>query len=80
MLKKEISFSCYQECGKKEYKQYKILQIKTEYKYRPKKGKCNRYYNDISIMPSIAHYILINLLLFSLKIMILLYIKEQKKF
>lgn len=51
LLKKEVSFSCYQECDKKEYKQYKQLQAKTKYKYKPKKGKCSRYYNDISIMP-----------------------------
>lgn len=51
LLKKEIPFSCYQECDKKEYKQYKRLQAKKEYKYKPKKGKCSRYYNDISIMP-----------------------------
>ena len=51
LLKNEVPFSCYQECDKKEYKQYKTLQAKYEYKYKPKKGKCNRYYNDISIMP-----------------------------
>lgn len=51
LLKKEIPFSCYQECDKKEYKTYKKLQTKSEYKYKPKKGKCNRYYNDISIIP-----------------------------
>lgn len=51
LLKKEVSTFCYQECNKKEYKQYKKLQAKSEYKYKPKKGKCSRYYNDISIMP-----------------------------
>ena len=51
LLKKETSLSCYQECEKKEYKQYKKLTAKTEYKYHPKKGKANRYYNDNSIMP-----------------------------
>lgn len=56
LLKKEVPFSCYQECYKKEYKQYKTLQAKYEYKYNPKKGKCNRYYNDISIMPSSTLY------------------------
>lgn len=56
LLKKEVPFSCYKECGKKEYKQYKQLQAKTEYKYKPKKGKCNRYYNDISIMPPSTLY------------------------
>ncbi|MBO5138938.1 MAG: hypothetical protein J6B89_04830 [Bacilli bacterium] len=43
-------------CPFKEYKQYKKLQAKSEYKYRPKKGKCNRYYNDISIMPKSVLY------------------------
>lgn len=56
LLKKEVPFSCYQECDKKEYKQYKTLQAKYEYKYKPKKGKCNRYYNDISIMPKSSLY------------------------
>lgn len=51
LLKKEVAFCCYQECNKKEYKQYKRLQAKSEYKYKPKKGKCSRYYNNISIMP-----------------------------
>lgn len=51
LLKKEIPYSCYQECDKKEYKQYKKLQSKSEYKYKPKKGKCSRYYNNVSIMP-----------------------------
>lgn len=35
----------------KDYKQYKGLQAKSEYKYKPKKGKCSRYYNNVSIMP-----------------------------
>ena len=56
LLKKEVPFSCYQECDGKEYKKYKQLQAKTEYKYKPKKGKCNRYYNDISIMPKSPLY------------------------
>lgn len=56
LLKKEVPFSCYQECDKKEYKQCKALQAKYEYKYKPKKGKCSRYYNDISIMPPSTLY------------------------
>ena len=47
-LKKcNVSLSCYQECDNKEYKQYKQLQAKQEYKYKPPKGKSYRYYNDI---------------------------------
>lgn len=56
LLKKEVPFCCYLKCDKKEYKQYKKLQVKSEYKYRPKKGKCGRYYNDISIMPTSTLY------------------------
>ena len=56
LLKKEVSFSCYQECDKKEYKQYKQLQPKKEYKYKPKKEKCSRYYNEVSIMPKSPLY------------------------
>ena len=48
--------SCYQECDKKEYKQYKRLQSKQEYKYIPPKGKSYKYYNDISIMPKSSLY------------------------
>lgn len=51
LLKKEVSFSCHQKCDNKEYKQYNKLQPKKEYKYKPKKGKCSRYYNEVSIMP-----------------------------
>ena len=51
LLRKEVPFYCYQGCDNKEYKQYKKLQPKAEYKYKPKKSKCNRYYNDVSIMP-----------------------------
>lgn len=50
-LKKEITFKDCKNCPHKEYKQYKPLRVKSEYKYKPKKGKCNRYYNDVSIMP-----------------------------
>lgn len=32
------------------------LRAKSEYKYRPKKGKCSNYYNDISIMPPSTLY------------------------
>ncbi len=50
-LKKNISYDNCRNCQFKEYKQYKKLQTKSEYHYKPKKGKCNRYYNDVSIMP-----------------------------
>lgn len=32
------------------------LRAKSEYKYRPKKGKCSNYYNDVSIMPPSTLY------------------------
>lgn len=56
LLKKEVSFSCHQECDSKEYKQYNKLQPKKEYKYKPKKGKCSRYYNEVSVMPKSPLY------------------------
>lgn len=49
--KEQITFKDCNCCPFKEYKQYKRLQAKSEYKYKPKKGKCNRYYNNVSIMP-----------------------------
>lgn len=54
--KEQITFKDCSNCPFKEYKQYRQLQAKTEYKYKPKKGKCNRYYNDISIMPPSTLY------------------------
>lgn len=54
--RKEITFKDCSNCPFKEYKKYKPLQAKAEYKYRPKKGKCGRYYNDVSIMPSSTLY------------------------
>lgn len=54
--KEQITFKDCNNCPFKEYKQYKQLQAKTEYKYKPKKGKCNRYYNNISIMPKSPLY------------------------
>lgn len=54
--RKEITAFCCRECDKKEYKEYKPLQAKSEYKYRPKKGKCGRYYNEVSIMPHSTLY------------------------
>lgn len=39
LLKKEVSTSCYQECGKKEYKRYKKLQAKKNYKMKNKSSK-----------------------------------------
>ena len=56
LLKQEVPLSCYQEFDQKEYKQYKRLQAKSEYRYKPKKGKCSRYYNDVSIMPPSTLY------------------------
>lgn len=49
--KEQITFKDCNCCSFKEYKKYKRLQAKSEYKYKPKKGKCNRYYNNVSIMP-----------------------------
>lgn len=54
--KKEITFKDCNNCPFKEYKTYKTLQAKSEYKYRPTKGKCGRYYNDVSIMPPSTLY------------------------
>ncbi len=51
LQKKEITFKACSNCPFKEYKNYKQLQAKSEYKYRPRKGKCSRYYNNVSIMP-----------------------------
>ena len=68
-LRKQIVFKDCSNCPYKEYKMqqcnlknnslqnYSSLRVKKEYEYRPKKGKCNRYYNDVSIMPpSILYY------------------------
>lgn len=55
-LKKEVNYSDCNNCPHKEFKQYKQLQSKLEYKYKPKKGKCNRYYNNVSIMPKNNYY------------------------
>lgn len=35
---------------------YSNLRAKSKYKYRPKKGKCSNYYNDVSIMPPSTLY------------------------
>lgn len=53
---KQITFKDCLNCPFREYKQYKTPQAKYEYKYKPKKGKCNRYYNGISIMPPSTLY------------------------
>ncbi len=55
-IKKEITFNDCSNCKYKEYKQHKQLKAKSEYKYKIKKGKCNRYYNYISIMPKSVLY------------------------
>ncbi len=39
LFRKTVPFSCYQECDKKEYKQYKRLQSKKEYKIKSKSSK-----------------------------------------
>lgn len=53
-LSNKKSDSKTQKCSLKNsnLQSYTSLRIKNEYKYRPKKGKCNRYYNNISIMPT----------------------------
>lgn len=35
---------------------YSNLRAKSKYKYKPKKGKCSNYYNDVSIMPPSTLY------------------------
>lgn len=55
-LRKEVNYSDCNNCPHKEFKQYKQLQSKSEYKYKPKRGKCNRYYNNVSIMPKSPYY------------------------
>jgi hypothetical protein len=52
----EIHFKDCNNCSFKEYRAYKQLQTKSKYKYKPKRGKCGRYYNDISIMPPSTLY------------------------
>lgn len=54
--RKKITFKNCLNCSFKEYKQYKALQTKSKYKYKAKKGKCNRYYNNVSIMPKSPLY------------------------
>lgn len=49
-LNKQITFNDCSNCPHRKYKQVK------EYKYRPSKGKCSNYYNDISIMPPSTLY------------------------
>lgn len=53
-----INFKDCNNCPFKEYKAYKQLQAKSEYKYKPKKGKCGRYYNNTSIMPKSNLYLI----------------------
>lgn len=65
---KQIAFKDCTNCPYKEYKMqqcnlknnkkqsYSSLRAKSEYKYRPKKGKCSHYYNDVSIMPPSTLY------------------------
>lgn len=53
---KNISFKDCCNCMFKEFKVYKQLQSKAKYKYKPGKGKCNKYYNNISIMPKSKLY------------------------
>lgn len=58
---KQITFKDCSNCPFKEYKSPTVNGLSskkadTKYKYRPKKGKCNNYYNDVSIMPSSTLY------------------------
>lgn len=65
---KQIAFKDCTNCPYKEYKMqqcnlknnkkqiYSSLRAKSEYKYRPKKGKFSNYYNDVSIMPPSTLY------------------------
>lgn len=55
---KQITLKKCINCPYKEYKtqKYNDLRVKNKYKYKPKKGKCNRYYNDVSIMPPSTLY------------------------
>ena len=58
---KQITFKDCSNCPYKEYKSpvasglSKLKAVK-KYKYRPKKGKCSNYYNDVSIMPPSTLY------------------------
>ena len=59
--KKIITIKNCANCQFKEYKNpitKKLSKPKPDkkYKYRPKKGKCSNYYNDISIMPPSTLY------------------------
>ena len=65
---KQITFKDCSNCPYKEYKMqqcnlknnktqiYSGLRVKSKYKYRPSKGKCSNYYNDVSIMPPSTLY------------------------
>lgn len=51
--KKSKKLITLKDCSNCPYKEFKI---KNKYKYRPKKGKCSRYYNNVSIMPPSKQY------------------------
>lgn len=65
---KQITLKDCSNCPYREYKtqqrnlrnnslqNYSNLRAKSEYKYRPKRGKCSNYYNDVSIMPPSTLY------------------------
>lgn len=67
-LNKQITFKDCSSCPFKEYKKqqhnlknsslqsYSNLRAKSKYKYKPKKGKCSNYYNNVSIMPPSTLY------------------------
>ena len=60
-INKQITFKDCSNCPYKEYKSSAVSGLSNKkadkkYKYRPKKGKCNNYYNDVSIMPPSTLY------------------------
>lgn len=67
-INKQITFKDCSNCPHKEYKMQQRnlknnslqscsgLRVKSKYKYKPKKGKCSNYYNDVSIMPPSTLY------------------------
>ena len=48
LKKKEVPFSCYQECGKKEYKEYKPIKKRTYKLAKSEKERFSIIYNDLS--------------------------------
>lgn len=48
LKKKEVPFSCYQECDKKEYKEYKTIKKRTYKLAKSEKERFSIIYNDLS--------------------------------